>query len=355
MSNSRSVSRPVDRPHPRPDGTRPTSAEEGCEPIRRGSRSVECAARQPVLGGCFGGCRCTVGQVLQRAATATLGRTLLRGGGHAGRWRCCVSSRDFLGGGPHRGRCPRSLRALPCAGRRAGVFARHRVGTEGSSLLRGPADPERSAAVADAQPVAHKQERAGAHRHPPTSHPSVHEDRCRWLPAAGDIHHRCAPQLERLLADLSLVPSAVEEMLRYNSAIGIAPRVAREDVHLPQGMVREGRRSRSCSAPSTVTRPRLRTPTSSTSPEQKTRISRSGPAHTGASERLWPDSSSSLPSLRSCSAYQAFNSPRNLAGPASYRSVGSTHCASSGARHGEEEDLHLRLLAPGVRVTSHGP
>lgn len=47
-------------------------------------------------------------------------------------------------------------------------------------------------------------------------------------------------QLERLRADLTLVPSAVEEMLRYNSAIGLAPRVAREDVDLPQGTVREG-------------------------------------------------------------------------------------------------------------------
>jgi cytochrome P450 len=47
-------------------------------------------------------------------------------------------------------------------------------------------------------------------------------------------------EFARLKADPSLVPSAVEEFLRYNSAIGIAPRVATEDVELPVGTVRAG-------------------------------------------------------------------------------------------------------------------
>jgi unspecific monooxygenase len=47
-------------------------------------------------------------------------------------------------------------------------------------------------------------------------------------------------QLEALRADPSLVPTAVEEMLRFNSAIGIAPRLANEDVELPNGTVHAG-------------------------------------------------------------------------------------------------------------------
>jgi cytochrome P450 len=47
-------------------------------------------------------------------------------------------------------------------------------------------------------------------------------------------------QLARLRADESLAPSAVEEFLRFNSAIGIAPRVAKEDVELGQGRVAAG-------------------------------------------------------------------------------------------------------------------
>jgi cytochrome P450 len=49
-----------------------------------------------------------------------------------------------------------------------------------------------------------------------------------------------APQLERLRRDPALIPSAVEEMLRFNSPIGIVPRAARQDLCLPQGSVRAG-------------------------------------------------------------------------------------------------------------------
>jgi cytochrome P450 len=49
-----------------------------------------------------------------------------------------------------------------------------------------------------------------------------------------------APQLERLRHDPSLIPCAVEEMLRFNSPINIVPRTARQDVDLPQGRVRAG-------------------------------------------------------------------------------------------------------------------
>jgi cytochrome P450 len=49
-----------------------------------------------------------------------------------------------------------------------------------------------------------------------------------------------APQLERLRHDPSLIPCAVEEMLRFNSPIGIVPRTARQDLDLPQGCVRAG-------------------------------------------------------------------------------------------------------------------
>jgi cytochrome P450 len=49
-----------------------------------------------------------------------------------------------------------------------------------------------------------------------------------------------APQLERLRHDTSLIPCAVEEVLRFNSPIGIAPRTARHDVALRQGRVHAG-------------------------------------------------------------------------------------------------------------------
>ena len=49
-----------------------------------------------------------------------------------------------------------------------------------------------------------------------------------------------APQLERLRHDPALIPSAVEEILRFNSPIGIVPRTAREDLCLPHGSVRAG-------------------------------------------------------------------------------------------------------------------
>jgi len=48
------------------------------------------------------------------------------------------------------------------------------------------------------------------------------------------------PELERLRNDPSLIPAAVEEILRFASPIGIAPRTARADVDLPQGCVRVG-------------------------------------------------------------------------------------------------------------------
>lgn len=47
-------------------------------------------------------------------------------------------------------------------------------------------------------------------------------------------------QLEHLRKEPGGIPGAVEEMLRYNSPIGVAPRTAREDVELPQGTVPAG-------------------------------------------------------------------------------------------------------------------
>jgi len=49
-----------------------------------------------------------------------------------------------------------------------------------------------------------------------------------------------ASQLERLRHDPSLIPGAVEEMLRFNSPIGIVPRTARQDLDLPHACVRAG-------------------------------------------------------------------------------------------------------------------
>jgi cytochrome P450 len=47
-------------------------------------------------------------------------------------------------------------------------------------------------------------------------------------------------QLDRTRADPSLICSAVEEILRFQSPIGIVPRTAREDVELAQGRVPVG-------------------------------------------------------------------------------------------------------------------
>ena len=48
------------------------------------------------------------------------------------------------------------------------------------------------------------------------------------------------PQLERLRNEPSLIPAAVEEILRIASPIGIVPRTARADVDLPQGCLPGG-------------------------------------------------------------------------------------------------------------------
>lgn len=47
-------------------------------------------------------------------------------------------------------------------------------------------------------------------------------------------------QFDKLRHNPSLVPSAVEEFVRYNSPIGIAPRVITEDMELPVGVVPAG-------------------------------------------------------------------------------------------------------------------
>jgi cytochrome P450 len=48
-------------------------------------------------------------------------------------------------------------------------------------------------------------------------------------------------QLQRLVADLSLVPAAVEEFLRFNGPVlSPAPRFAREDIELGGQQIRKG-------------------------------------------------------------------------------------------------------------------
>jgi cytochrome P450 len=62
-----------------------------------------------------------------------------------------------------------------------------------------------------------------------------HDTTMNTLTSGGYTPLKQPEQLARLRADLTLVSLAVEEMLRYKSAIGIAPRTARENLELAEG------------------------------------------------------------------------------------------------------------------------
>ena len=93
----------------------------------------------------------------------------------------------------------------------------------------------------------------------------------------------------RIVADRTLLPTAVDEILRYDSPVQGLSRVATEDVEISRH--EDARRVRGCTScsPRPTGTPRCsRTPTASTSPAHPTCTSRSGSASTTASARAWP-------------------------------------------------------------------
>ncbi len=100
-----------------------------------------------------------------------------------------------------------------------------------------------------------------------------------------------------LRADASLLPSAVEELLRYDSSVQGVVRFARREAELRGRTIEQG--ARPCcrwSARPTATRSSSAIPTNSTSSVHRTATSRSGAASTSASARRSPASRARSPS-----------------------------------------------------------
>ena len=104
---------------------------------------------------------------------------------------------------------------------------------------------------------------------------------------------------ESLVADPSLIPAAVEELLRYvplSAGAGFA-RIAKEDLVLPSGHpVAAGDASCLTRSPPTTTNSSTNTPDRSTSTAPRTSTSRSATVPTTASAHRWPGWSCSWPS-----------------------------------------------------------
>ena len=123
-------------------------------------------------------------------------------------------------------------------------------------------------------------------------------------------------QLELLRSDPSLIPGAVEELLRMYPAFAHFRRTATRDVELHGG--RSARATRCCSGtcPRTATRASTPTGSDSTSPASPT-TRRSGPAvATSASARRWRGSRSGCCSRRRCAASPRSSSPASRPRPA---------------------------------------
>ena len=90
-------------------------------------------------------------------------------------------------------------------------------------------------------------------------------------------------QRDLLLDQPDLWPNAIEELLRYDTAIQTDPRDALEDVTIGAGRSRPARTSPSCSAPPTATLAASIAPTGSGSTERTPHRSRSGTGSTTAS------------------------------------------------------------------------
>lgn len=102
-------------------------------------------------------------------------------------------------------------------------------------------------------------------------------------------------QLAALRADHSLAPSAVEELMRYDTPLQLFERWVLDDIEIDGTVVPRGPRSRCCSVRRTTTPPSSPSRTGWTSPAPTTRTSPSARVSTTASARLWPGSSSRPP------------------------------------------------------------
>ena len=104
-------------------------------------------------------------------------------------------------------------------------------------------------------------------------------------------------QLAALRADWSLLPGAIEEMLRYDGPVESAAfRFTREPVEIAGPASRRGSPSRSSSAPDRVTRGASPSPTASTSGASRAAISPSDTVSTTVWAPRWPGSKGPSPS-----------------------------------------------------------
>ncbi len=95
-------------------------------------------------------------------------------------------------------------------------------------------------------------------------------------------------QLAALRADHALVPSAVEELMRYDTPLQLFERWVLDDIEIDGTTIPRGAEIAMLFAPPTTTRPSSTTPGGWTSPAPTTRTSPSAPASTTASAPRWP-------------------------------------------------------------------
>ena len=106
-------------------------------------------------------------------------------------------------------------------------------------------------------------------------------------------------ELQRLRADRALLPTAIEELMRFDSPLQLFERTATEDVEIGGMTVRRGSEDRRAARLGQPRPRRLRRPpTPSTSAAPTTRTSPSAPGSTSASGRRWPASSCRPRSVR---------------------------------------------------------
>ena len=129
-------------------------------------------------------------------------------------------------------------------------------------------------------------------------------------------------ELERLRDDPSLIPTAMEELLRYDTPAPMFERWVLEDIMLPVSTSRAVLRSPCSSRPPTAIRRCSRTRTGSTCPATRTRTSPSGSASTTAWALRWPASNSPNPSARSCGSPLTSASPQSRSGSPAMSYVG---------------------------------
>ena len=108
-------------------------------------------------------------------------------------------------------------------------------------------------------------------------------------------------QLAALRADHALLPTAVEELMRYDTPLQLFERWVLDDIEI-DGTIDPARlaRSRCSSARPTATRPRFADPDTLDLPARTTRTSPSARASTTASAPRWPASNWRRPSARCC-------------------------------------------------------